>query len=102
MSAMASIADSGGRLVGADHPTYIFFPIRIDDRRRVYDPLRTSSIVEQVHYVRVHRPTTHGGLMLFSVLKTEAAYARLLSLSIHDGLTDREQDQVVHSLELVL
>lgn len=78
---------------------YHLFPVRVRERRRVYDELRAAGIGVQVHYVPVHRHPLHakaappGGLP-----EADKAYAGLLSLPLYPGLTEDQQDRVVDEL----
>ena len=76
------------------------FPVRIADRDRIFDGLRAAGIGVQVHYVPVYRHSLYADLGVgpADFPATEAAYAGLLSLPLHAGLTDAEQDQVVEAL----
>lgn len=82
---------------------YHLFPIRVAERRRVYDGLRERGIGVQVHYVPVYRHPIHAHLGPASRYPaTEAAYDGLLSIPLFPTLTEDEQDRVVHALAEVL
>lgn len=82
---------------------YHLFPVRVPDRRRVYDGLRARGINVQVHYVPIYRHPAYGtGSDASSFPRTEEAYARLLSLPLFPGLTDADQDRVVDALRDLL
>lgn len=79
------------------------FPIRVAERRRVYEGLHERGIGVQVHYVPIHHhPAFAADGRAEQLPATEAAYAGLLSLPLFPALTDAEQDQVVAALEDVL
>ena len=85
---------------GFEH-AYHLFPVRVPERRRVYDELRAAGIGVQVHYVPLHRHSTFASLPDMSPDRyphAEAACAGLLSLPLFPDLTDTEQDRVVDVL----
>lgn len=84
---------------GFEH-AYHLFPIRLANRRAVYDGLRAQGIGVQVHYVPIYRhpPYAIGGTGQAGLDQTERAYERLLSLPLYPTLADEEQDQVVACL----
>jgi UDP-4-amino-4,6-dideoxy-N-acetyl-beta-L-altrosamine transaminase len=104
----ALLADVPGVVLPAAAPgtpgwrhAYHLFPVRVPQRRRVYDELRASGIGVQVHYVPIYRHPLYAreGWMRDQFPATEAAYAGLLSLPMHPGLTDDDQDRVVTTLQ---
>jgi dTDP-4-amino-4,6-dideoxygalactose transaminase len=82
---------------------YHLFPIRVDERDRVYRELRDAGVGVQVHYVPVHHhpPFAHlaasGGFP-----NADRAYARLLSLPLFPDLREDEQDHVIQALRSAL
>ena len=85
--------------VGFTHG-YHLFAIRVAERDRVFKALRTEGIGVQVHYVPVHHHTVSkdihipvGGLPV-----VDAVYERIISLPLHPGLTNEQQDDVVQAL----
>jgi UDP-4-amino-4,6-dideoxy-N-acetyl-beta-L-altrosamine transaminase len=80
------------------------FPIRVDDRDRVFAAMRERGIHVQVHFIPIYRHPLYADLRVdpsaFPV--TESAYARLLSLPLFPDLTEGEQDRVVENLADVL
>lgn len=86
---------------GFEH-AYHLFPVRVPDRRRVYDELKAAGIATQVHYVPIYRHPRFGGDGGSRFPHTEAAYARLLSLPLFPDLTDPEQERVVEALGRLL
>ncbi len=88
---------------GATH-AYHLFPVRVPDRRRVYDGMHAAGVGAQVHYVPIYRHPLYAdlGLSPAQFPETERAYEALLSLPLHAGLTDAEQDHVVASLLALL
>ena len=74
------------------------FPIRVDDRRRVYDGLQAAGIGAQVHYVPIHRQPLLADEGPWHLPEVDAAYERLLSIPLMPDLTEDEQDRVADVL----
>jgi UDP-4-amino-4,6-dideoxy-N-acetyl-beta-L-altrosamine transaminase len=76
---------------------YHLFPVRVRDRRRVFDSMRAANIGVQVHYIPIYRHPIYADLHISPAEypETERAYAGLLSLPMFPTLTKREQDRVV-------
>jgi UDP-4-amino-4,6-dideoxy-N-acetyl-beta-L-altrosamine transaminase len=89
--------------VGWSH-AYHLFPIRVVDRARVFEKLRTAGIGVQVHYIPIYRHPTYRafGSDPLAFPATEDAYGQLLSLPIFPGLGDADQDLVVAALKEAL
>jgi len=78
---------------------YHLFPVRVRDRRRVYDGLHRAGIGVQVHYVPIYRhPIYRDAFPNAAFPNTERAYEGLLSLPLFPDLTEVEQDLVVEVL----
>jgi UDP-4-amino-4,6-dideoxy-N-acetyl-beta-L-altrosamine transaminase len=80
---------------GSVHAHHLY-PIRVAQRRAVYDRLHARGILVQVHYVPIHHHPAFEGS--YTLPNTDAAYEGLLSLPIYPGLTDDDQLRVVHTL----
>ena len=80
------------------------YPIRVQQRRTVYDRLHQAGIRTQVHYVPVHLHSTFEALghRRGDHPHAEAAYEQLLSLPLYPDLTFEQQDRVVSALEAAL
>lgn len=81
------------------------FPIRVAERDRVADELRTRGVGTQVHYVPLHRHSAYhdpadGGPERFP--HTEAAFAELLSIPMYPALSDDDVTAVISALEASL
>ncbi len=83
---------------------YHLFAIQVTDRDRVFAQLRDDGIGVQVHYVPTYRLGVYRDLGVDpkAYPATEAAYDRLLSLPLHPGLSEADQDTVIQTLEKVL
>ncbi len=88
---------------GSTHALHLY-PIRVQNRRQVYDGMHASGIGVQVHYVPLHHHPVNSdlGYRPSDLPACETAYRELLSLPIFPGLTDEDQDFVVASLRSLL
>jgi len=76
---------------------YHIYPVRVPDRRRVYEALHAERILVQVHYVPIHHHPPYRD-PAHELPNTDQAYEGLLSLPIFPTLTFDEQDRVVEAL----
>jgi UDP-4-amino-4,6-dideoxy-N-acetyl-beta-L-altrosamine transaminase len=76
---------------------YHLYVIQVDDRKGLYDHLRSHQIFAQVHYIPVHTMPYYRSLGFkngdFPV--SERYYSRCLSLPMYPTLSDEEQDTVI-------
>ena len=79
---------------------YHLYVIQVDDRKGLYDFLRTRSIMAQVHYVPVHLMPYYRqfGWKPGDFPHAERYYARCLSLPMFPTLTGDERDYVIESV----
>jgi len=79
---------------------YHLYVVQVENRRALYEFLRTKNILTQVHYVPVHRMPYYENLgwRAGDFPAAEAYYARCLSLPLYPTLTDEEQAYVVASV----
>jgi UDP-4-amino-4,6-dideoxy-N-acetyl-beta-L-altrosamine transaminase len=79
---------------------YHLFPVRVRERRRVFDAMRAANIGVQVHYLPIYRHPVYADLHVSSAEypETERAYEGLLSLPMFPALTKSDQDRVVEVL----
>jgi UDP-4-amino-4,6-dideoxy-N-acetyl-beta-L-altrosamine transaminase len=79
---------------------YHLYVIRIEDRKGLYDFLRTKNIFAQVHYIPVHLMPYYRNLGFrkgdFPI--AENFYAHCLSIPMYPTLTDQEQDCVIENI----
>lgn len=80
---------------------YHLYVIQVDDRKGLYDFLRTRNIMAQVHYIPVHLMPYYKqfGWKPGDFPHAERYYARCLSLPMFPTLTDAEQDYVIESVK---
>ena len=69
---------------------YHIYPVRVPQRRQVYEHLHENGVAVQVHYVPIHRHPLYAGLVEFPA--TDQAYEGLLSLPMYPALSDADQD----------
>ena len=85
---------------GVSH-AYHLYVIQVDDRKGLYDFLRTRNIMAQVHYIPVHLMPYYRqfGWKPGDFPNAERYYARCLSLPMFPTLTDDEQMYVIESIK---
>jgi dTDP-4-amino-4,6-dideoxygalactose transaminase len=86
-----------GAPAGQVHARHLY-PVRVEDRGRVYAELRSAGVGVQVHYVPVHHQPLHAGVGHAGLPVTERVYSGLLSLPLFPTLTFDDQDRVVAAL----
>ena len=79
---------------------YHLFVIQVENRRAVFEALRSAGIGVQVHYVPVHHHPISSDIECSAgdFQNCDRYYARAISLPIFPDLTDDEQDVVVSTL----
>jgi dTDP-4-amino-4,6-dideoxygalactose transaminase len=80
------------------------YPVRVEDRDRIFHELRDAGIGVQVHFVPIHRHPAYArlGFERADFPAAEEAYRTLLSLPLFPSLTQDEQDRVVAALHRCL
>ncbi len=73
------------------------YVVLVDDRKGLYEFLRTHEIYSQVHYIPVHLQPYYKGLGWKNgdLPNAEHYYSRCLSLPMYPSLTDQEQQFVI-------
>ena len=84
---------------GVGH-AYHLYVVQVNDRKGLYDFLRTKNIMAQVHYIPVHLMPYYRqfGWKPGDFPNAERYYARCLSLPMYPTLTDEEQEYVIKSV----
>lgn len=79
---------------------YHLYVIQTDNRKGLYDYLRTKNIFAQVHYIPVHTMPYYQqfGWQPGDFPNAEHYYARCLSLPMFPTLTDEEQQYVINEV----
>jgi len=88
---------------GVGH-AYHLYVIQTENRKELYDYLRSQGIYAQVHYIPVHTMPYYKKLGFREGMypNAEQYYQQCLSLPMFPTLTDEEQDRVIgHVLEFV-
>lgn len=83
------------------------YPVALHDasqRRRVFDALRAAGITANVHYIPVHTQPYYQakGFKHGDFPHAEAYYAGAISLPLHPGMTNADQDRVVKAISEAL
>ncbi|GAB3573374.1 UDP-4-amino-4,6-dideoxy-N-acetyl-beta-L-altrosami ne transaminase [Spirosoma luteolum] len=103
----AAFADSAVTTIvppaGVGH-AYHLYVVQVDNRKALYDFLRSRNIMAQVHYIPVHLMPYYRqfGWQPGDFPQAERYYARCLSLPMFPTLTDDEQDFVIESVQAFL
>jgi UDP-4-amino-4,6-dideoxy-N-acetyl-beta-L-altrosamine transaminase len=97
----AAFANTGLQLLDlppANGHAYHLYVIQTEDRKGLYDFLRSRQIFAQVHYIPVHTLPYYQqlGHKKGDYPKAEAYYDRCLSLPMYPSLTNEEQDLVIN------
>ena len=73
------------------------FVIEVEDRKGLYDFLRTHQIFAQIHYIPVHTLPYYKeiGYKSADLSNSEAYYSKCISLPMYPTLTDEEQAFVI-------
>lgn len=79
---------------------YHLFVVEVEDRKELYDKLRTESIYAQIHYIPVHTLPYYKeiGYGNADLSNAEAYYKKCISLPMYPSLTDEEQDFVIETV----
>ena len=92
------------------NPAWHLYPIRLDleklsaDRAQIFRALRAENIGVSVHYIPVHLHPYYRerfGYQGGEYPVAEDAYARLISLPMFSGMTDRDADDVIQAVRKV-
>ncbi|MBT8230020.1 MAG: UDP-4-amino-4,6-dideoxy-N-acetyl-beta-L-altrosamine transaminase [Bacteroidia bacterium] len=79
---------------------YHLFIIESDERKTLYDYLRSHNIFAQIHYIPIHTLSYYKkiGYKDANLSESEDYYSKCLSIPMYPGLTDKEQDYVIEKL----
>jgi UDP-4-amino-4,6-dideoxy-N-acetyl-beta-L-altrosamine transaminase len=84
---------------GEGHAFHLYV-IQTDNRKELYDYLRTKNIYAQVHYIPVHLMPYYRqfGFKKGNFPVAEAYYEKCLSLPMYPALTNEEQEYVIENV----
>jgi hypothetical protein len=97
-SKMKSIVGHSGY---SEEHAYHLYIIEIENRKALFDHLRTKGIYAQVHYIPVHLMPYYRqfGWKDGDMPNSESYYSRCLSLPMFPALTSQEQDYVIETIK---
>lgn len=80
------------------------YVVAVEDRRRVYDAMRSAGIGVNVHYIPIYRQPYYRllGPIQRPLPGAETYYSKALTLPLYPQMTDGQQDHVVNTLARVL
>ncbi|MFC2081218.1 UDP-4-amino-4,6-dideoxy-N-acetyl-beta-L-altrosamine transaminase [Bacteroidota bacterium] len=84
---------------GIEH-AYHLFVIRVDNRKGLYDFLKSNNIFPQVHYIPIHQQPYYRtkGWKSGDFPNAEKYYEQCLSIPLYPGLQDDEQEFVMEKI----
>ncbi len=79
---------------------YHLYVIRVDNRKELYDYLRSKKIFTQVHYIPIHTLPYYRSLEEeeISLPNAEHYYAHCLSIPMYPSLSDEQQEYVINTI----
>ena len=79
---------------------YHLYVVQVNNRKEVYDHLRSKQIYAQIHYIPTHLMPYYRelGSKKGDYPKSEAYYAKCISLPMYPTLTDEEQEFVIQEV----
>ena len=92
------IIHSSGTVVGHAYHLYV---LEVEDRRGLYDYLRSEHIFAQIHYIPVHLMPFYKnqGWKEGDLPNAETYYSRCISIPMYPSLTDNEQAFVIDKIK---
>ena len=84
-----------------DGHAYHLYVLEVDDRKGLYDYLRSEQIFAQIHYIPVHLMPFYKALGWKDgdMPNAEAYYSRCISIPMYPTLTDDEQEYVIDMIK---
>ncbi len=82
------------------HSSYHLYPIQVENRTDVFNTMRLAGIGVNVHYIPIHtQPYWRArGFHPGDFPNAENYYARAISIPLHSGLSEADQDSVIVAL----
>lgn len=92
------------------YSSYHLYPIRINrgttgpEQKHVYQALRKADILVNLHYIPVYRQPYYAamGFTPGYCPQAEYYYRETISIPIYAGMTEQQQDRVIHTLHQVI
>jgi UDP-4-amino-4,6-dideoxy-N-acetyl-beta-L-altrosamine transaminase len=80
---------------------YHLYVIQVENRKELYDFLKTKNIFSQVHYIPVHTLPYYQsmGYEKGAYPNSEKYYAHCLSIPMYPSMTDQEQEYVIEQIQ---
>jgi len=80
---------------------YHLFVLEVEDRRGLYDFLRTNKIFAQIHYIPVHMMPYYSrkGWKLGDFPQAEKYYSRCISIPMYPSITDEQINRVITKIK---
>ena len=103
----AAFKDTGIKIIspaeGIGH-AYHLYVIQVDERKMMYDELRTKGIYSQIHYIPAHLMPYYQSLGYREGMfpHAEKYYQHCLSLPMYPTLKNHEQDYVIESVKALM
>ncbi|WP_300665441.1 UDP-4-amino-4,6-dideoxy-N-acetyl-beta-L-altrosamine transaminase [Fluviicola sp.] len=84
-----------------DGHAYHLFVLEVEDRKGLYDYLRSQNIFAQIHYIPVHLMPYYKkqGFKAGDFPKSETYYSRCISIPMFPSMTDEELEQVILTIQ---
>jgi len=88
-------------LADGNYSSYHLYPVQLENRAIVYDRLRSNNIGVNVHYIPIHLQPFYRkkGFSPGDFPNSEKYYSRTLSIPLHPGLTEKDQDKIISALK---
>lgn len=87
-------------LLEGSYNAHHLFVIEVEDRKGLYDYLRTQNIFAQIHYIPVHTLPYYKeiGYQMANLSHSENYYSKCISLPMYPTLSDEEQTYVIEKI----
>ena len=88
-------------LADGNYSSYHLYPVQLKNRAIVYDRLRSNNVGVNVHYIPIHLQPFYRkkGFSPGDFPNSEKYYSRTLSIPLHPGLTEKDQDKIISALK---
>lgn len=85
-----------------ENHAYHLYILEVENRRELYEYLRSKNIFCQIHYIPVHTMPYYQdlGFKIGDFQNAETYYSRCISLPMYPSLNNQEQEEVIHLIQL--